>query len=291
MKYTLRQLEIFLAIAKYQNISHAAKSLHISQSAASTALHNLEQNYDVALFNRPGKKLELTEVGHSLRAKAEDLASHAKEFEQNLKGHENIGHLKVGASITIGNHMAVSYLASYLAKHPEANVELKVANSPEVVSQVLNYEVDIGMIEREVQHSSLELIPWREDELIVFCSPDHPFASKKKLSDQDIKTVRWILREPDSGARYTFDHALSGLLPDIDVFLEFRHNEAIKSAVKAGLGIGCLSEIVIRDNIKHGELVPLKLPGRNMKRTFYFALSRHRQHNAAIHDWIAQCML
>lgn len=289
MKFTLRQIEIFLAIAQYENITKAAESLHMSQSAASAALQGLEACYEVSLFTRSGKKLKLSEIGHTLRTEAEALLSHALEFERALQKHEEIGHLRVGASFTIGNHLAIGYLAGYLARHPDANVEFDVANTPEVVSQVLNFKVDIGMIEGEVQHKELELIPWRKDRLVVFCSPEHPLAKKKTLKDKDIKEAQWILREPDSGARHTFDRALSGLIPDLNIYLEFKHNEAIKKAVEAGLGIGCLSEIVLQSNLKNGDLVPLILPNREMMRTFYFALPKKRYRKTAVDWWMDQC--
>ena len=239
MKYTLRQLEIFLAVARYQNISRAAESLHMSQSAASEALLNLEHSYEVQLFDRVSNKLSLNSIGDTLRKQAESLLRQCQDFENSLRMHKDIGHLKVGASFTIGN---------YLARYPGADVVLDIANTPEVVAKVLNYEVDIGMIEGEVQHRDLELIPWRGDELVVFCAADHPLAKKKVLRTADIKAADWILREPDSGARHTFERALAGLLPDINIFLEFKHNEAIKNAVESGLGIGCLSRIVLSKN-------------------------------------------
>ena len=145
------------------------------------------------------------------------------------------------------------------------------------------------MIEGQVNHKDLALIPWRDDSLVVFCSPEHPLAKKKNLSEKDILQARWILREPESGARQTFNRALAELLPMLDIYLEFKHNEAIKKAVEAGLGIGCLSEIVLQNNFKSGELVPLKLPKRDMKRTFYFALPKNRYGTAAIEEWMAEC--
>lgn len=261
----------------------------MSQSAASAALQNLEQSYNIKLFNRTGKKLELSEVGKTLRNKAELLASHAHEFDDALQGHNEIGHLKIGASFTIGNHLAVTYLAGYLGDHPEAQVDINVANSSDVVAQVLNFEVDIGMIEGEIKHRELTLIPWREDSLVVFCSPEHPLAQKPSLTDSDIKQARWILREPESGARQTFNRALAGLMPDLDIYLEFKHNEAIKKSVEAGLGIGCLSEIVLQNNFKTGDLVPLNLPERDMIRTFYFALPKNRRKSIAVDWWMEQC--
>ncbi len=290
MKFTLRQLRIFLAVARYQNLSKSAAYLHMSQSAASEALLNFEQAYEVRLFDRTSNKLVLNATGHTLRKEAESLLAHCQSFEEMLNGHTEVGHLKVGASFTIGNHLATRYLAVYLAEHPQADVQLNTANTPEVVSQVLNYEVDIGMIESEVQHRELDLIPWREDELVVFCAANHPLARKKVLRSKDIKEALWILREPDSGARHTFEKVLAGLLPDINIHLEFKHNEAIKNAVESGLGIGCLSRIVLQRNFANGDLVPLKLPKRDMRRTFYFALPKKRFHTVSVESWMRICI-
>ena len=289
MKFTIRQLQIFLAVAKYENISKAAQDLHMSQSAASEALLNLEQTYGITLFDRVRNKLSLNPMGETLRREAETLLSHCQGFEQVLKGHKDVGHIKVGASFTIGNHLATRYLAGYLARYPEADVQLDIANTSDVVARVLNFEVDIGMIEGEVQHKELELIAWRQDELVVFCAADHPLAEKKVLNNRDIKEAAWILREPDSGARHTFDRALAGLLPDINIYLELKHNEAIKNAVESGLGIGCLSKIVLQKNLANGDLVPLTLPRRDMRRTFYFALPRKRYPMEAVEAWMQTC--
>ena len=289
MKYTLRQLEIFLAIAKHQNISKAAEELHMSQSAASSALQNLEHAYEISLFDRQGKKLVLNATGDSLRAEAENLLIHCESFENHLLKHNDFGHLKIGASFTIGNHLLPKHLADYLAEYPDANIDFDIANTPDIAAKVLNYEVDIGMIEGEVQHKGLNLIPWKDDELVVFCSANHPYAKKKHLSNKDIKEAQWILREPDSGARHTFDKAFSDLMPDLNIFLEFKHNEAIKKAVEAGLGIGCLSHIVLQNNFDYGDLIPLSLPKRKLSRTFYFALTKAQADKHAVNRWIELC--
>ena len=289
MKFTLRQIQIFLAVARYQNISRAANSLHMSQSAASEALHNLESTCEVKLFNRAKNKLTLNAMGQTLRGEAENLFDHCERVEALLLRHSEIGHIRVGASFTIGNHLATRYLSDYLSQFPEARVELDTANTPEIINKVLNYEVDIGMIEGEVQHRELNLIPWRDDELVIFCAAKHPLAKKKILSEDDIKEARWILREPESGARHTFETAMAGLLPDINIHLEFRHNEAIKNAVEAGLGVGCLSSIVLHRNFAHGDLTPLVHPWRKMLRTFYFVLPKKRLLTTAVNAWMNTC--
>lgn len=289
MSFTLRQLQIFLAVARHQSITSAASELHMSQSAASEALQNLQQAYSVKLFERSQNRMLLSAVGRTLRRDAEQLLAHSQQFEQRLQGHKSLGHIRVAASFTIGNHLATKYLSSYLAEFPEADVDLRTANTPEVVEMVRDYAVDIGMVEHEVQDNELELRRWLRDELVVFCAAGHPLAKKQRLGAADIRGARWILREPGSGARQTFDHALAELLPDINVYLEFRHNEAIKNAVEAGLGIGCLSRIVLRKNFANGDLVPLELPRRALQRNFYFVLPRHRHPAPAVDAWIRVC--
>ncbi|MBB3045913.1 DNA-binding transcriptional LysR family regulator [Litorivivens lipolytica] len=289
MNFTLRQIGIFLAVARHENVSRAAQELNLSQSAASAALQTLEQNYGMTLFERHGNRLTLNSIGSSLRKEAETLYAHCQQFDQILRQHGDLGHLKVGASFTIGNYLVVRYLADYLAHYPDADVDFATSNTPDIVNQVLNYEVDVGMIEREVHHQDLELIPWMEDELIVFCAADHPLADKGTLSSRDIRNARWILREPNSGARHTFDHAMAELLPELNIVREFHHNEAIKSAVESGLGIGCLSQVVVQNDFRTGNLVPLKLARRDMRRRFYFALPRKRHPKAAVNYWIELC--
>ncbi|EAT12834.1 LysR family transcriptional regulator [Bermanella marisrubri] len=289
MRFSLRQLEVFLATAHYQNISKAADSLAMSQSAASSALKELEQQFDVLLFDRVGKRLQLNEQGRLIRSRAEALLEQAKEVESALMQHQEAGVVKVGATLTIGNYLAVNILGDLLQVHADAQVELSVANTQSIVQQVLNYDIDLGMIEGEIQHSELDIIPWREDDLCVFCAPHHPLAKKTLLSDEDIKNSHWILRESGSGTRQAFDRAMHGILPELNIMLELQHTEAIKRAVGKNLGVGCLSRIALEDAFKRGDLVELPVPQRDFIRTLYFILHKKKHRSAGIERWLAFC--
>ncbi len=289
MKYTLRQIAIFLAIAQNRTVAQAAAQLHMSQSAASDALLNLEHHYGVQLFERRGKRLLLSAMGHTVRREALALMQQARTLDTLLMRHEEVGHIRVAASFTIGNYLATRVMAGYLRRYPQADIALNVGNSPQVAEQVLNDEADVGMIEAELQHRDLALLPWREDELVVFCSAQHPLARKPSLTLQDIRQAAWILREPGSGARHTFDRVMAPLLPQMNIYMQLKHNEAIKNAVEAGLGVGCLSEIVLRNNFASGDLVPLRLPQRNMRRKFYFVLPRSKPVATCVEHWMEDC--
>lgn len=289
MRFSLRQLEVFLATAHFQNISKAADSLAMSQSAASSALKELEQQFDILLFDRVGKRLQLNEQGRLIRSRAEALLEQAKEVEQALMQHKDAGPVKVGATLTIGNYLAVSILSDLLQQHPDAEVNLSVANTQQIMQQVLNYDIDIGMIEGEIQHPELDIIPWRNDDLCIFCSPQHPLANRQTLTDADILQYPWVLRESGSGTRQAFDRAMHGILPQINITLELQHTEAIKRAVSADLGLGCLSRITVEDAFKRGDLIELAMPQRDFKRTLYFILHKKKHKSAGIQRWLEYC--
>ena len=289
MKFSLRQLEVFLATAHYQNISKAADSLAMSQSAASSALKELEQQFDILLFDRVGKRLQLNEQGRLIRSRTEALLEQAKELEQALLQHQDAGRVNVGATLTIGNYLAVSILSDLLQEHPDAEVNLSVANTQNIMQQVLNYDIDIGMIEGEVQHAELDIIPWRTDDLCVFCSPQHPLANCESLTDEDIQKYSWVLRESGSGTRQAFDRAMHGILSQIPIAIELQHTEAIKRAVSNGLGLGCLSRISVEDALERNELIELAVSHRDFERTLYFILHKKKHRSAGIQRWLTFC--
>ena len=289
MDFTLRQLEVFLAIAKAGNLTRAAQHLQMSQSAASGALKDLENQFGILLFDRTGKRLHLNEKGNQLRARAESLMAQAYELEQSLLHSEAVSQLNIGATLTVANHLAVELISKYLKKYEGAPISLEIYNTEQVVEKVLNYELDMGMIEGDAHHPQLNIIPWRDDELNLFCSIKHPLASKKTISDKDLLKADWILREQGSGTRQTFDRAMYGLLPKMNIPLELRGAEAIKQAVKQNIGIGCLSRLSLKEDFGRGELVKLHAPNRDLSRKLYLIMHQRKHINESLKNWLNLC--
>ncbi len=263
----------------------------MSQSAASDALKTLESQFDIQLFDRVGKTLQLNELGRLLRPRVEALIERAEDLELDFRQHTDIGSLKVGATLSIGNYLAVSIMARFMREHPQAKVTLEVANTTTIARKVLNYELDLGLIEGELNQPELDVIPWRSDELVVFCAPGHPLADRITLSDDDLREAHWILRESGSGTRQHFEWAMHGIIPELKVEIELQHTEAIKRAVEAGLGIGCLSRITLEDAFKRGSLIPLQVPQRDFSRQFYFILHKEKYRSAGIENWLELCRI
>ncbi|MFT6304837.1 MAG: DNA-binding transcriptional LysR family regulator, partial [Pseudomonadales bacterium] len=290
MRYSLRQLEVFLATAHYENVTRAAESLAMSQSAASGSLKELERQFDMKLFDRLGKRLQLSELGQQLRPQVESLMEQARSLEQALTGEDVAGRLEIGATLTIGNYIAVNMIADFRQQNTKSDIILRVANTKTIAEQVAGFELDMGLIEGELQHPDLDIVHWRRDELVVFAAPNHPLSTSKALSDQDLLTLPWIVREPGSGTRQAFDRAMQGILTDLHIGMELQHTEGIKRAVEAGLGVGCLSQICVAEAFKRGSLVPLKVPGRDFRREWYLITHRDKFHSAALKRWLTLCL-
>lgn len=289
MRFTLRQLQIFVAVAQHESVSRAAESLALSQSAASTALTELERQTDCQLFDRAGKRVSLNALGHQLLPQAMALINQAKAIENLLDGRSSFGSLAVGATLTIGNYLATLLIGSFMQRHSECRVKLQVQNTANVVQQVAHYELDLGLIEGDCRHPDIEVQPWVQDELVVFCAPGHPLAGRGRASLAELTAEAWILRESGSGTRLTFEQALRTHLAELNVRLELEHTEAIKRAVESGLGIGCISRLALRDAFRRGSLVALETPDLDLRRQFYFIWHRQKYQTAAMREFLEQC--
>lgn len=289
MKYTLRQLEIFVAISRAENVSRAAETLSLSQSATSTALSEFEKQFDLQLFNRVAKSLRINETGQQLLPHAVELLDRAKEIENLLQGHAGFGYMKIGATLTVGNYLATILVAKFLQEHPESRIELQVHNTNTIVQQIANYELDLGLIEGDCNHPDIEVKPWIADELVVFCAPSHPLVNQKKVTLDALLQEQWIMREKGSGTRATFDRAFHTHHAQLKIRLELEHTEAIKRAVESGIGIGCISRLALKDAFRRGSLVEVSTPELDLGRYFYFLWHKQKYQTAGIREFLDLC--
>jgi DNA-binding transcriptional LysR family regulator len=289
MKYSLRQLEIFVAISRTQSVSRAAEVLSLSQSATSTALSELERQFDLHLFDRVGKSLRINETGQQLLPRAVELLDRAKEIENLLQGHAGFGHMKIGATLTVGNYLATMLVARFLQEHPESRIQLQVHNTSTIVQKIANHELDLGLIEGDCNHPDIEVQQWIADELVIFSAPNHPLVNQGNLSIEQLLDEQWILREKGSGTRATFDRAFHTHHSQLKIRLELEHTEAIKRAVESGLGIGCISRLALKDAFRRGSLVPLSTPNLDLGRFFYFLWHKQKYQTTGIREFLELC--
>ena len=275
MKITLRQLQVFVAIATHGHATRAADTIGMTQSAASMALADLERQLGSQLFNRAGRQLRLNDLGRQLLGQAVEVLDRVAAIEAAARG-DTIGFdLHLGYSVTIGNHLIPHIIARLKQRFPEAQLRLSRLNTEHVFEQVEHYKIDLGFVEGPGDSRMVRRIPWKTDQLVIFCAPDHPLA-RLTVTPEHLSAAEWIMREPGSGTREMMAHALlaGGITPNIAFELE--QPEAIRRCVRAGLGIGCLSELELEDAFHAGTLVPLATPFLDMKRNLDVIIHRHK---------------
>jgi len=286
MHITLRQLEVFAEVLKSGSTTQASVVLSLSQSAVSAALADIEGQLGVQLFDRVGKRLVINEHGRLLYPKALALLEQAGEIER-LFNQDN-GSLRIGASSTIGNYMLPGMIADYRLDFPHTPLELNVGNTNDVINAVADFRVDLGLIEGPCQMPELITQPWLDDELVVFVAPENPLAGQV-VSLESLALEPWILRERGSGTREVLDHLLLPQLPDFNLVMELGNSEAIKHAVRHGIGISCLSRRVIAEQLASGSLVEIHLPVAPLVRKLYLIHHRQKHISGALSRFLTYC--
>ncbi len=288
MGLTIRQLEVFVAIANCGTMTEAALAVHLSQSACSSALSELERHLKGTVFDRLGKRLVINERGRIILTHSINILSQLNEIEHRLTCTDRdliSGDFYLAASSTIGNYVLPSILGHFLSKYPNLKPSLKVDNTERVIKAVTQLEVDIAFIEGECRHRDVEVLPWMWDELVIITAPTHRLANKSKVEVSDVIGLPWILREKGSGTRQKFEDALGvELIP----FLELGNTEAIKQAVVSGIGISCVSRTAVADSLAANQLIAIGVEGLNLRREFYIVLHKNKYRTEAVRRFLKE---
>ena len=257
---TFEQLAIFVAVAEREHLTRAAEAIGLTPSAVSSAIRTLESFYRVELFNRVGRRIELTAEGHAFLPEAKAVLGRAKAAELMLAemGGLSRGALSVHASQTVASYWLPGVLMRFHADHPGIELNLTIGNTTTVARAVLDGVADIGFVEGPVDEPALSVTRIASDEVILLVGRDHPWADGRKLAPENlVEDGAWVMREPGSGTRAVFESALSayGLEPSsLKVVLEFPSNEAVLSAVRSGLCAAVVSEIAAEPQLRAGHL-------------------------------------
>lgn len=280
---TLDQLRIFVEVAERGHVRRAAEALGMSQSAASAAIAVLESHYQIKLFDRIGRGIEITETGRVFLREAHavlDRAAMARSVLQDLAGFP-AGPVAIAASQTIATYWLPRRLAAFHAANPQVRLNVVIRNTHEVESAVVDGEVNVGLVEGPTVHPALIRQQIDHDQVVLVIAagqPPLPVDAKGRL---ELRAVNWVIREPGSGTRRGLEDLAvhEGLsLDDLNIFLVLPSNEAVREAVEAGAGATIISRHVVASAIAAGRLkeIPIELPQRE------YALVRHRDRHATL---------
>ena len=234
---TIRHLEIFVQVYREKSITRAAEKLYMTQPAVSVAIRELEKQYDVALFERLGRRLYVTGAGEALYARAVQMLEEFHGLEQGL---ERKTALRVGSSVTLGNFLLPRVAAEWQMRHPESPLQVTVANGGRLQQMLRDNLLDVAVIEGAVNGAELETRPFRQDRLVLVLPQGHPLTVPEHITLEQVLEYPLLVREEGSAGHRCLEQVLARRGLQADRRWESIDTLALLRAVAQGLGVAFL---------------------------------------------------
>lgn len=284
----VRDLEVFLSVARHLNFTRAGLEVHLSQPSVSVRVRRLEEELGVKLFEQVGKKVALTEAGRQLEPHARRAVAaldDARRVIEEVRGLER-GALRIGASTTPGIYLVPQIIAGFKRLHPKIEVRLEIKDTRRVEEGVIGNDYDFGFVGGHLVGGEIEILPWRTDEIILVAPPGHPLAGKRRVTPNELTKQQFIFRERGSATRAAVNETLRPLSLQPEAVMEVDNPEAVKQAVRAGLGVAFVSRFAVESELKAGTLVVVKVRGLTIRRELKIAYRKDKHLSRAAQAFI-----
>lgn len=280
------QLRVFLETAKEKSFSRAAENIFLSQPTVSTHIKALEKEVGASLFDRSSRELELTEAGEILYGYARELLNMKEKaisaIQKDAQAYK--GHLEIAASSVPGAYLLPSLMLSFRTRYPEITFSVLTRDTKQVIKSIKDYTYNIGFIGESVADEEMEQVRLMEDELILITPPGKCLIPGRKDLLPAVELSRClelplILREPGSATRLAFEKAIKKQLgrdEKLQVIAFMESQEAIKEAVRKGLGATVISIHAVTRELQAGVIEGYRLKDLPMQRSFYLILRKRR---------------
>lgn len=282
---TLKQLEIFLALATNPHLSNVAKEIGLTQSAVSMAIKSLEDTLEEKLFDRIHKKLLLNEKGRLFYKNIAPLVRGLNEVGKTFKENKLTGELRVGVSSSLAAYSLPRIMFKFLEEYKGVEIHMETGNTNEVVNWIEEGHVDLGFVEGEFESDDLIKEVFGIDELFVV-SGDKDLAAKEEYTIEEVFDKRWIMREKGSGTREIFLSHLGDNAKNIKVYMEFDHTESVKSVLTNKDTLSCLSQFSVVKELENKQLFRITIKGYHFKRMFYTVRHKHKHESLLLKTFI-----
>jgi DNA-binding transcriptional LysR family regulator len=274
MALNFHQLHIFYTVAEKGSFSHAAQALHMTQPAVTMQVQSLEDYFGTKLFHRSTKKIELSEAGMTLLPYAKRSIDLMKETDVSMSKFTHMleGRLHLGASMTVGEYILPRLLGPFGKEYPNISVSMKVINTRQILDEVLNHQLNFGLVEAQIDHPDVHTEAVMNDELVLIVPREHPLAQSSDVTMEEVLKYPFVLREQGSGTRRVMEEEMARAGFDassMKIVMELGSTGAVKSAVEAGLGISILSQSSLKHEAALGVLALKKIQDIRFSRSFY----------------------
>jgi aminoethylphosphonate catabolism LysR family transcriptional regulator len=267
------RIRAFLAIARHGSFSAGARALGLSQPTLTTQVQSLERQYNVELFHRKGRRIEVSDVGQQLLPIAQRMATLELEANNLLRdsGRLDSGQLKLGA---VGPFHVIEMVDHYRQRHPRIDVSIRVGNSAQVLADLEHYVTDIAVLAGLHRDPALCAVHYARHAIILFVNKHHPFAARSSVRLEELEDQPLLQRETGSTTRLALERVLAerGVTPRNA--MEIGSREALREAVARGIGIGAVSEA---EFIADPRIVPVRIEGDPVHtETYLYCLAERR---------------
>lgn len=286
---TIRHLQIFIAVADTGKMRQAAEQLYISQPSVSQAIRELEEHYDVKLFERLNQRIYITESGKKLLSYARHIVASVEECEQMMKANRVHPLLRIGSSVSVGTAMIEGFLKDFARIDSTADVRVSVNNTATIEADVLANRLDLAIVEGNVESDELEKIVVGEDELYLVVGSTHPFYRHPKITVEMLDGQALISREDGSVDRNQFELFLRERGIHMEKKWTCTNVQAIINSVIAGYGIGILSSLLTQKELASKDLKVLQVKDVHMKRQLKLIYHRNKYLTEPMTKFIQIC--
>lgn len=270
MNLTLRQLNIFQAVARHLSFTRASKDLHLTQPAVSMQVKQLEDEIGLPLFEQIGKKVYLTEAGKELQRYVATIQSTLDEAVQVLDEMRGLdrGHLHISVAST-ANYFVPQLLAAFCQRHPNVRVSLDVTNRQRLLDALTANETDLVIMGKPPASLDLVAESFMDNPLVAIAPPGHPLAGVRDIPLSRLQEETFLVREKGSGTRSATERFFVEHGVALSTTMEMSSSEAIKQGVEAGLGCGLLSLHTLEMELALQRLVVLDVHELPILRKWY----------------------
>lgn len=276
-------LRVFLYIVQEGSVGRAALALNMSQPGVSQHLRTLETLVGQSLFVRQGRGLVLTKTGHDLLPEARRAVQAMAEFVQAAHAIDRLerGRVEVGAATTMAVYVLPKYLTEFKRLHPEIRIKLESGSSERLTRRLLQGEIEIAVVEMVEHLEGFQRHLFYEDELVVIVPPEHPWAKREEILPEHLAEVPLIVRDPTAMTYRVLETAFEQAGLEVNPVFHTDNHEVTKRLVLEGAGIGIVSNVVVRPNVKVGNLRALRLKGMELRRLFWLVYPQESGNPAA----------
>ncbi len=287
---TIRHLKIFISVVDYKTMSNAAKKLFISQPSVSQAIREIEEYYNIMLFERLSQRLYLTKDGENLLKYSRYIVSTFDNMEKEFKNKHSNVYVRIGGSLTFGTYILPNIMEEFEKKYTNIESKIIVDNTKIIEEKLLTNEIDIGIVEGETQNTDIIKVPLLKDKLVIVCSTNHQLAKKETVTLKDLYGEAMIAREDGSKERSQFQKFLNQNNIKVDFKWNCTSVETIKNALKKGQGFAVLSIMAVKDEIDRKELKAIEVEGmENLSRDLCLIYHKNKFLNEEINYFINLC--